>query len=97
MNYMFYESSRIVEKQEKHEKLRAYDLILSLERKTENSVNLLKALDLLGKNAKNEYEASIILKAKEMLKARKEKNEASSNISTSDPISVLHATAQQSN
>lgn len=70
MKYMFFESSRIVEKQEKYEKIRAYDLIQSLEKSSINSGYLLCALDLMGRKAKSEFESAVILKAKQILMAQ---------------------------
>lgn len=82
MNYMFYESTRIVEKQEKHEKSRAYDLIESLEKSGLDNHHLFCALELMSKRAQSEFESAVILKAKQILIAHKEKNET-------DDISII--------
>jgi len=89
MNHMFYESSRIVEKQEKHEKLRAYDLVESLEKNGLDFDRISCALELMSRRSKTEFQSSIISKAKQILLARKEKNEANGTDSTSISINSL--------
>jgi hypothetical protein len=75
MNYMFFESSRILEKQEKYEKIRAYDFIESLEKIDMPLDTMIATLDLYLKDVDSEYKRIIIHKAKSILEARKEEHE----------------------
>lgn len=75
MNYMFFESSRILEKQEKYEKIRAYDFIESLEKIDMPLDTMIATLDLYLKDVDSEYKRIIIYKAKSILEARKEEHE----------------------
>lgn len=75
MNYdnMFYDSLRIIDKQEKYEKIRAYEVILSLEKKDLSSENMISTISVMMEDATNDYHKSIFLKARNILIARKEK------------------------
>jgi hypothetical protein len=70
MKYMSYESTRIIDKQEKYEKIRAYDLVESLEKSGISSDHVLCALELMGRKARSEFESAIISRAKQILSAR---------------------------
>jgi hypothetical protein len=78
MKYMFFDSARIVEKQEKYEKIRAYDIIDSLEKKNFSLDKMLVVLDFLSCKTDNDFRKAILYKAKKILQARKEKNEINS-------------------
>lgn len=67
---MSYESTRIIDKQEKYEKIRAYDLIESLEKSGISSDHVFCALELMGRKARSEFESAIILRAKQILSVR---------------------------
>jgi len=73
MKYMFYDSYRIIEKQEKYEKIRAYDIIESLEKTGLEAERLLYALEMMSVKSISEFEISVISRAKVILAARKEK------------------------
>jgi hypothetical protein len=75
MKYMFSESMRIVEKQEKYEKIRAYGVIDSLEKNGMSLDKMLLAVDILLSKASLEFDVAVLTKAKNMLDVRKEKNE----------------------
>jgi hypothetical protein len=79
MEYMFYDSARIIDKQQKYEKIRAYEMIESLEKTGLTSEYVLCALELMSRKSSSEFESSVISKAKAILVARKEKNEARTN------------------
>ena len=76
MNYMFFESSRIIEKQQKYEKTRAYDFIDSLEKTDMSLDTMISTLDLYMKDVDSEYKKIILSKAKSILQARKEEHES---------------------
>ena len=78
MKYMFHESLRIMEKQEKYEKIRAYRVIDSLEKDGLSDEKMLPVLDLLMDKAELDFDKSVLSKAKHILNARKERNETSS-------------------
>jgi hypothetical protein len=75
MKYMFHESMRIVEKQEKYEKIRAYGVIDSLEKNYMTTDKMLLAVDILIDKAHLEFDIAVLTKAKNILNVRKEKNE----------------------
>jgi hypothetical protein len=75
MNYMFYDSARIIDKQEKYEKIRAYEMIESLEKTGLSSDYVFCALELMSRRSNSEFQSSVISKAKAILAARKEKND----------------------
>lgn len=75
MQYMFHESMRIVEKQEKYEKIRAYGVIDSLEKNYMTTDKMLLAVDILIDKAHLEFDIAVLTKAKNILNVRKEKNE----------------------
>jgi len=89
MNYMFYDSARIIEKQQKYEKIRAYEMIESLEKTGLSSEYVLCALELMSKRSNSEFQLSVISKAKVILIARKEKNEASTNNNVTNVTDVM--------
>ncbi len=72
---MFHESMRIVEKQEKYEKIRAYGVIDSLEKNYMTTDKMLLAVDILIDKAHLEFDIAVLTKAKNILNVRKEKNE----------------------
>lgn len=84
---MFFDSARIVEKQEKYEKIRAYDIIDSLEKKNFSVEKMLVVVDFLSHKASNDFRKAILHKAKKILQARKEKNEINSVASV--PVSGI--------
>jgi hypothetical protein len=66
---------RIVEKQEKYEKIRAYGVIDSLEKNYMTTDKMLLAVDILIDKAHLEFDIAVLTKAKNILNVRKEKNE----------------------
>ena len=70
---MFYDSSRIIEKQEKYEKIRAYDVILTLEKKDLSNENMVAAVNLMMVEANNDFHKSVFSRAKDILLARRER------------------------
>lgn len=80
MNYVFYESSRIIDKQEKYEKIRAYKVIDSLEKDGLSDEKMLTVINLLMSKTQLDFEKSVLSKALNILSARKEKNETSTTI-----------------
>ena len=77
MNYVFYESSRIIDKQEKYEKIRAYRVIDSLEKDGLSDEKMLTVINLLISKTQLDFEKSVLSKALTIINARKEKNESS--------------------
>lgn len=75
MTYMFHESMRIVEKQEKYEKIRAYGVIDSLEKNYMTTDKMLLAVQVLIDKAHLDFDIAVLTKAKNILNVRKEKNE----------------------
>jgi hypothetical protein len=80
MNYVFYESSRIIDKQEKYEKIRAYRVIDSLEKDGLSDEKMLTVINLLIGKTQLDFEKSVLSKAINIINARKEKNETSTTI-----------------
>ena len=80
MNYTFYESSRIIDKQEKYEKIRAYKVIDSLEKDGLSDEKMLTVISLLIGKTQLDFEKSVLSKALNIVNARKEKNEISTTI-----------------
>jgi hypothetical protein len=70
---MFYDSSRIIDKQEKYEKIRAYDVIFCLEKTDLSNENMIETIDLMLSKAELDFHKSIFTKAKNILLTRKEK------------------------
>ena len=89
MKYMFHESMRIVEKQEKYEKIRAYGIIDSLEKNYMTTDKMLLAVDILIDKAHLDFDIAILTKAKSILNVRKEKNEGNL-IDNNATINSLH-------
>lgn len=83
MNYVFYESSRIIDKQEKYEKIRAYRVIDSLEKDGLSDEKMLTVINLLIGKTQLDFEKSVLSKAINIINARKEKNETSTIIDDS--------------
>lgn len=80
MRYMFFDSARIVEKQEKYEKIRAYDIIESLEKKNFSLEKMLIIIDFMFYKTSSDFNKVILCKAKKILQVRKEKNETDCTI-----------------
>jgi hypothetical protein len=72
---MFYESQRIINKQTKYEKSRAYNIIDELRKRGFNHDSILKILDALVHCAKSETDIAIFKKAKSISVAEKEKSD----------------------
>lgn len=77
----FYESERIVRKQQKYEKLKAYEAISKLENKGLSTTEMIDALNILIKDDNTEFRHDVLNRAKAILTSRKESdsdNEGSS-------------------
>lgn len=68
----FYDSERIVRKNEKYEKTKAYAAISKLENKGLSVSEMIEALDILLKDQNTESQQSILERAKKILESRKE-------------------------
>jgi hypothetical protein len=75
---------RIVEKQEKYEKIRAYGVIDSLEKNYMTTDKMLLAVQVLIDKAHLDFDIAVLTKAKNILNVRKEKNEG--NLIDNDAI-----------
>jgi O-phosphoseryl-tRNA(Cys) synthetase len=69
MKYMFFESSRITDKQEKYEKIRAYDVLDSLQKDGITGDDLLIAISTMLSNSKTDFNKAILTKALLILKS----------------------------
>lgn len=68
----FYDTERIVRKQQKHEKTRAYATISKLENKGLSVSEMIDALDILLKDDNTEFQQAVLDRAKSILESRKE-------------------------
>ena len=64
---MFFESSRIVDKQEKYEKIRAYDVLYSLQKDGISGDDLFIAISTMLHNSKNDFNRAVLIKALSIL------------------------------
>jgi len=71
---MFYESYRIINKQQKYEKSRAYDIIDELNKRGFSSESIIKILDSFISCTKSETDVAIFKKAKNISMANKERS-----------------------
>ena len=69
---MFYESERIVRKQQKYEKTRAYAIVNDLQRKGLSHQEMIEAVNILLMSENTECQQAILEKAKLILSAQKE-------------------------
>jgi len=68
----FYDTDRIVRKQQKYEKLKAYGIINKLEKGNLSNEDMVKAVDILLKDENTEFQQDILNRAKAILVSRKE-------------------------
>ena len=69
---MFYDTERVVRKQLKYEKLKAYSTISKLESKGLTVNEMINALEILLTDSNTEFQQCVLEKAKGILEARKE-------------------------
>ena len=69
---MFYESERIIRKNEKHKKTKAYDLISDLKKKGLSNEEMIEAVKILLSDNNNEFQDDVLNKAKSILEALEE-------------------------
>ncbi len=69
---MFYETERIVSKQLKYEKTKAYTTISELESKGLSTKDMIGAINILLEDDNTELRVAVLKKAKAILEARKE-------------------------
>lgn len=69
---MFYESERIIRKNEKHKKTKAYDLISDLKKKGLSNEEMIEAIKILLNDNNNEFQDDVFNKAKCILETLEE-------------------------
>jgi hypothetical protein len=90
---MFYDSERMLRKQLKYVKLKAYETIFALEAKGLEADEVLASIEMLLKSDNSEFQIDILELAKDILLARKEasnevKDTGSSYTNTSSLINT---------
>lgn len=80
---MFYDTERIVRKQLKYEKIKAYDIIQEMRAKSMSVSEMIDALEILLNDENTEFKESVLKRAKSLLEASmeadNEKDQCNSN------------------
>ena len=86
---MFYDTERILRKQEKYVKLKAYSTIKKLECKGLSVDEMINALEILLTDDNTEFQESVLERAKDILKSQKEIDDEKGNNSNISYINNL--------
>lgn len=76
-----YDTERIIRKQQKYVKLKAYQAIADLNKKGLSGVKAIDALDILLDSDNSEFQQEVLAKAKSILKSQEENDDQENSLS----------------